>query len=86
MRELRDNQLGEYVWNNLEPATRTFLASAEAVFRARRDDPGFDFSGPAVEYAKAVEVELNALIFPPLRKLLHKAQPKDREVGRWAGD
>ena len=66
--------------DNLEPATRTFLASAEAVFRARRDDRGFDFSGPAVEYAKAVEVELNALIFPPLRKLLHKAQPKDREV------
>jgi hypothetical protein len=25
MRELRDNPLGEYVWSNLAPATRTFL-------------------------------------------------------------
>ena len=69
-RELRDNLLGPDVWNILEPATRTFLASAEAVFRSRRDDPAFDFSGPAVEYAKAVEAELNALLFPALRKLL----------------
>jgi hypothetical protein len=78
MRELRDNLLSPYVWSNLEPAARVFLASAEAVFRARRGDPAFDFSGPAVEYAKAVEVELNALIFPPLRRLLARVPPKDR--------
>lgn len=67
-RELRDNLLGPDVWGALEPSTRTFLASAEAVFRARKDDPAFDFSGPAVEYAKAVETELNALLLPALRK------------------
>ncbi len=78
MRELRDNLLGSYVWSNLEPASRVFLGSAEAVFRARREDPAFDFSGPAVEYAKTVEVELNALIFPPLRSLLANVAPRNR--------
>jgi hypothetical protein len=63
--ELRDNVVGQFVWSNVEASTRTFLASSEAVFRARRSDPTFDFSGPAVELAKAVEGELNALIFPP---------------------
>ena len=69
-RELRDNLIGRTLWNVLEPGTRTFLASAEAVFRARRDDPGFNFSGPAVEYAKAMETELNALLFPVLHRSL----------------
>jgi hypothetical protein len=79
-RELRDNLIGRKLWVALEPATRNFLASAEAVFRARRDDPRFDFSGPAIGYTKAVETELNALIFPVLRKALRKAQLADREV------
>ncbi|MGW8267526.1 MAG: hypothetical protein ACWGSQ_14260 [Longimicrobiales bacterium] len=79
-RELRDNLLGPEVWAVLEPATRTFLASAEAVFRARRDDPAFDFSGPAVEYAKAVEAELNALLFPALRKGLAGKTEAERAV------
>jgi hypothetical protein len=74
------NLFGRDVWASFETATRTFLASAEAVFRARRDDPAFDFSGPALEYAKAVETELNALLFPRLRKRLEGAAPKDREV------
>ena len=79
-RELPDNLFGRTVWESFETATRTFLASAEAVFRARRDDPAFDFSGPAVEYAKAVETELNALVFPRLRKRLEGGMLKDREV------
>jgi hypothetical protein len=78
--ELRDNLLGTAVWSRLEPTTRSFLASAEAVFRARRNDPQFDFSGPAIEYAKAVETELNALIFPALRRVLKSRQPNQREV------
>jgi len=79
-RELRENLLGPEVWSILEPATRTFLSSAEAVFRARRDDPAFDFSGPAVEFAKAVETELNALLFPPLRKAYAGKPVPDRSV------
>jgi hypothetical protein len=83
-RELRDNLLGARTWHALEPATRTFLASAEAVFRARRDDPNFDFTGPAVEYAKAVETELNALIFPAVRKAL-SGQPESDRLLRLGG-
>ncbi len=58
----------------------TCWASGEAVFRARRNDPGFDFAGPAVEYAKAVETELNALIFPALRRRLKGKKPAERET------
>jgi hypothetical protein len=79
-RELRENLLGPEVWGVLEPATRTFLASAEAVFRTRKDDPAFDFSGPAVEYAKAVEAELNAVLFPAMRKVLAGVTEAERTV------
>jgi len=79
-RELRDNLFGRELWPLLTSASRTFLASAEAVFRARRDDAGFDLSGAAVEYAKAVEAELNALIFPALRRALRSKPPHEREV------
>jgi len=79
-RELRDDLFGRAVWDVLQPATRGFLASGEAVFRARRADPRFDFSGPAVEYAKAVETELNALVFPPIRRALRGRPPAERET------
>lgn len=79
-RELRDNLFGRAFWPRLGPTTRAFLASAEAVFRARRDDAGFDLSGAALEYAKAVEAELNGLLFPALRQALAGKRPADREV------
>ena len=79
-KELRDNLFGPDIWAAMKPGTRSFLTSAEAVFRARRDDPGFDFSGPAVGYAKAVEMEVNALIFPALRKAMTGKPQPDREV------
>lgn len=79
-RELRDNLIGPELWAVLEPTTRTFLASAEAVFRARREDPAFDYSAPAAELAKAVETELNALIFPATARLLRDAAPAEREI------
>lgn len=60
--DLRDNLFGPTIWMRMEPATRTFLASAEAVVRARRSDPAFNFAGPALEYAKAVEMEANAVL------------------------
>jgi hypothetical protein len=77
-RELRDNLLGPVVWTVLDPAARTFLASADATFRSRRDDPNFDFSGPAVGYAKAVEAELNALLFGCTREAMAKQPRLDR--------
>lgn len=82
--DLRDNLFGARIWNLMEPATRTFLASAEAVLRARREDPVFDFSIPAVEYAKALETEANAVVFGLLRRALHERPLRDRLVR--AGD
>ncbi|HET9949548.1 MAG TPA: hypothetical protein VFQ22_11545 [Longimicrobiales bacterium] len=79
-RELRDNLFGRDLWPRLEHGTRAFLAAAEATFRAYRDDPGRDLSGPAVSYAKAVETELNALVFPAVRRVLAKRPPHEREV------
>ena len=78
--ELRENLFGDDVWRHLEYSTRIFLASAEATFRARRHDPAYDFSAPAVEYAKAVETEANALIFRPLRKLYAQGNSVNRRV------
>ena len=80
VQELRDNLLGTAVWSQLEPTSRSFLASAEAVFRARRNDPQFDFSGPVLEYVKAVETELNHLIFPALGRVLKGRPPAQREI------
>lgn len=79
-RELRDDLFGRAVWDALQPATRGFLASGEAVFRARRADPRFDFAAPGIEYAKAVETELNALVFSPIRRVLRGRPPAERET------
>jgi hypothetical protein len=80
MAELRDNLLGARAWATLEPATRTFLATAEAIFRPHRGDAAYDYSGAAVEYAKAVETELNALVFAVLRRALAQAPLKERLI------
>lgn len=78
--DLRDNVLGHAVWTVLETSTRTYLATGEAMLRSHRDDPSFDFSARAVEYAKAVETELNALVFPALRTALRGRRPRERET------
>jgi len=78
--ELRDHLIGPDLWRLLDPGTRSFLASGEAMYRARARDPHFDFSAVAVAYAKAVEVELNALLFPPLRRIFERRALADREV------
>lgn len=79
-RELRDNLIGAEMWAALEPSTRTSLATAEAVYRSRRDDPAFDFAGPAIELAKAVETELNAILFRATRRVLRSKPPRERET------
>ena len=42
-RELRENLFGDAVWMGLEPAARTFIATAEKIFRDHRNDPASDF-------------------------------------------
>lgn len=79
-KDLRNNLFGPRLWSRMEPATRRFLAAGEAVFRAHRDDPTFDFSAPLLEYAKAVEAELNKMIFPTLREKMKDLPPPKRFV------
>ncbi len=59
-RELRDNLFGELAWERLDPLSRTFLGSAEKIFRDHRADPAFDFGAAIGLFAKVLEVEVNA--------------------------
>jgi hypothetical protein len=61
-RDLRENLLGDEVWLALDPAARTFIASAETIFRQQRTDPAFDFAPVVTNLAKAVEVTCNAIL------------------------
>lgn len=70
--DLRENLFGDEAWSGLEPAARSFIASAEKAFRDHRSDPAFDFTPVLVDFAKALEVQGNAL----LRRALAKA-PSD---------
>ncbi|MBN1824645.1 MAG: hypothetical protein JW958_00180 [Candidatus Eisenbacteria bacterium] len=79
-KELRENLFGKEIWHGMEPETRRFLSAGEAVYRARREDPRFDFSPVVVEYAKAVETELHALLFPPIARKLADAPAAKRII------
>lgn len=61
-RELRENMLGDRAWAGLNPAARTFAASAEKVMRDHRADFAFDFSPVVVELCKTYEVQSNELL------------------------
>jgi hypothetical protein len=73
-RDLRDNLFGEAAWQGLDPAARTFVATAEKVWRDHRNDPAFDFSPVLVNLAKAFEVQVNGV----LRQALRGAPPAAR--------
>jgi hypothetical protein len=66
-RDLRENMFGEEAWQGLDPAARTFIATAEKVFRDHRGDLAFDFSPVLVNLAKAFEVQVNDLLRRALR-------------------
>lgn len=61
-RELRENRFGNAAWEQLDPAARGFVASAEEVFRRHRDDPAFDLHAVVIDLANAVEVQTNAIL------------------------
>ena len=75
-KELRENLFGLDAWTGLDPAARSFIASAEKAFRDHRADAGFDFSGVIIDFAKAVEVQVNSL----LRRALAGARPDVRSA------
>lgn len=73
-KDLRENSFGEDLWAKLDPTTRTFIATAEKVYRDHRSDRAFDFSPVIVGFAKAFEVQTNIL----LKQALRNVKPLDR--------
>jgi hypothetical protein len=43
-RDLRQNLFGDEAWHRLDPATRTFVVTAERIFRDHVDDPALDLA------------------------------------------
>ncbi|MBA3672136.1 MAG: hypothetical protein H0W68_08970 [Gemmatimonadaceae bacterium] len=75
-RDLRENRFGATLWQALEPAARIFIASGERVYREHRADPAFDFAMVLTSFAKAIEVQGNAI--------LRRAMPKLKQPQRMA--
>ncbi len=73
-RDLRENFFGESNWARLDTGTRTFIATAESVFRDHRNDVAFDFSPVLLGFAKAFEVQTNLL----LKNAAGRMKPRDR--------
>jgi hypothetical protein len=73
-RELRENRFGESLWSALEPAARTFVATGERLFREHRLDPAFDFASVLTSFAKAIEVQANAVLRRALGKVPRAAR------------
>jgi hypothetical protein len=75
-RELRENRFGDEGWRALDPATRSFIATAEQLFRTHRNDAAFDLSSVLVDYSKAMEVQVNAI----LRRALTGSEARLRQT------
>ena len=54
-RDLRQNLFGDEAWHRLDPATRTFVVTAERIFRDHVDDPAFDLA-PARWHSQQGEI------------------------------
>ena len=81
--DLRDNVLGENVWNALEWTARTSLAQGERLYRDHRNEPGYDFSDVILSFAKALEVQVSRVLRDGASKLapaVRTVSLNDRQV------
>lgn len=60
--ELRDHRFGQALWGALDPAARSFIATAEQIFRAHHRDAAFDLSPVAVNLSRALELQANLVL------------------------
>ncbi|MGB7213333.1 MAG: hypothetical protein WBC97_11990 [Gemmatimonadales bacterium] len=77
-RDLRQNHFGNEAWAKFSPLTRTFIATAETLWREHSTEPLFDVGVVLVELAKAVEVHSNRF----LERAVSKAPPEVRFFNR----
>jgi hypothetical protein len=73
-RDLREHCFGEETWFRLDPGTRTFIATAEKVYREHKTDMALDFSPVLIDFAKAFEVQTNILLRQALAKVPRAAR------------
>ena len=87
-RELRLDLFGDDAWLALDPAARTFIASAEKIFRDYRSDPAFDYGPVVANLAKSLEVTVNAIlrrVGPRLPRELRRVRVDDEPIELGAG-
>jgi hypothetical protein len=68
-RSLREDLLSDTAWSALDPSVRTFVATAEKVYREHRSDPAFDFAAVIGSFSKALKKQLGSLLRRVLPKL-----------------
>lgn len=83
--ELRDHRFGPRLWQAIDPAVRSFIATAEQMFRAHHGDPAFDPAPVVVNLARAVELQANlvlrrALAAAPRALRLHNVDGTTRDL------
>lgn len=61
-RDLRENLFGQRAWVSLDATTRTFIATGDKAFREHRNDSAYDFSPVILNFAKALEFQVNATL------------------------
>jgi hypothetical protein len=81
-RELRENLLGDETWIALDPAARTFIATAEKIFRDQRRDQAADFGPVGDNLAKAVEVTCIAILRRVAARLPQEVRRVEAEQGK----
>jgi hypothetical protein len=73
--------LGDAIWNALDITARACLASAEKLFRERRNEPSFDFAPVIAAFAKAPEIQVNATLQSALAVIPARARLVQLEKG-----
>ena len=86
-KELRENLFGDFAWMSLGATARTFIATAEKIFRDHRSDGAFDFAPVIGNLAKALEVTCNEILAAVAGRLPAEARrvrvdEKEIEIGR----
>lgn len=70
--EQKKHQLKEdhfsHIWDDISDDTIETLAMAECLFKGLMDCDGADYAPVCLEYCRALEIQLNELIFTPFKK------------------
>lgn len=67
-----------HVWNYLSPKTQDILAMAECLYSGISDCASADYAPICLEYCRAIEVEMNDLIFSPFKNATNVIQLSKR--------